>query len=75
MLSHTHTLTLFLFFWSQEVSKEDKESATTVVAEDRKHAVDAAIVRIMKMRKTLELQKLILETSQQLLRLFKPDVT
>lgn len=59
---------------TKELTKEDKESTTQTVAEDRKHAIEAAIVRIMKMRKQLEFQKLVLETSQQLLRLFKPDV-
>jgi hypothetical protein len=56
------------------VTKEDKETTSQAVTEDRKHAIDAAIVRIMKARKQLEFQKLVLETSQQLLRLFKPDV-
>eukprot|EP00301_Raphidiophrys_heterophryoidea_P004822 c1206_g1_i1.p1 GENE.c1206_g1_i1~~c1206_g1_i1.p1 ORF type:complete len:780 (-),score=172.94 c1206_g1_i1:157-2244(-) len=59
---------------SKELTKEDKDSTTQAVAEDRKHAIEAAIVRIMKSRKQLEFQKLVLETSQQLLRLFKPDV-
>ena len=43
------------------------------VEEDRKHAIEATIVRIMKTRKTLDHEKLILEASNQLLRHFKPD--
>ena len=43
------------------------------VDEDRKHAIEAAIVRIMKTRKTLDHQKLVLEASTQLMRHFKPD--
>eukprot|EP00298_Acanthocystis_sp_HF-20_P027197 c5211_g1_i1.p1 GENE.c5211_g1_i1~~c5211_g1_i1.p1 ORF type:complete len:741 (+),score=221.74 c5211_g1_i1:107-2329(+) len=58
----------------KEISKEDKETTGQAVAEDRKHAIEAAIVRIMKARKQLDFQKLVLETSQQLIRLFKPDV-
>ena len=54
-------------------TEEEKDGTTASVDEDRKHAIEAAIVRIMKTRKTLDHQKLILEASNQLLRHFKPD--
>jgi len=56
-----------------KISQEEKNSTMASVDEDRKHAIEAAIVRIMKTRKTLDHQKLVLEASNQLLRHFKPD--
>merc|ERR1719253_1670027 len=56
-----------------KITQEEKDSTKATVDEDRKHAIEAAIVRIMKTRKTLDHQKLVLEASNQLLRLFKPD--
>merc|ERR1712146_258972 len=56
-----------------KITQEEKDSTRQTVDEDRKHAIEAAIVRIMKTRKTLEHQKLILEASMQLMRHFKPD--
>ena len=56
-----------------KISQEEKDSTRATVDEDRKHAIEAAIVRIMKTRKTLDHQKLILEATNQLLRHFKPD--
>lgn len=43
------------------------------VDKERKHTIDAAIVRIMKSRKVLMHQQLVLEVVQQLQRMFKPD--
>jgi cullin 1 len=56
-----------------KITQEEKDSTRATVDEDRKHAIEAAIVRIMKTRKTLDHQKLVLEASNQLLRHFKPD--
>ena len=56
-----------------KITQEEKDSTKASVDEDRKHAIEAAIVRIMKTRKTLDHQKLVLEASNQLLRHFKPD--
>ncbi|KAJ8499127.1 hypothetical protein OPV22_009679 [Ensete ventricosum] len=44
------------------------------VNKDRRYAVDAYVVRIMKSRKVLGHQELVLECIQQLSRMFKPDV-
>ncbi len=40
-------------------AQEEKDSTRATVDEDRKHAIEAAIVRIMKTRKTLDHQKLV----------------
>merc|ERR1719240_1324336 len=56
-----------------KITQEEKDSTRQTVDEDRKHAIEAAIVRIMKTRKSLDHQKLILEASTQLMRHFKPD--
>jgi len=55
------------------VSDHDRENANSAVGEDRKHAVEACIVRVMKARKTLNHQQLVVEVSQQLMQFFKPD--
>lgn len=52
---------------------KDRGAATLAVTEDRRHAIEAAIVRVMKTRKTLEHQKLVIEVSTHLLQYFKPD--
>jgi len=56
-----------------KITQEEKDSTKATVDEDRKHAIEAAIVRIMKTRKSLEHQKLVLEATTQLMRHFKPD--
>lgn len=55
------------------ISDTERKDIDKTTQEDRKHAIEAAIVRIMKSRKKLDHQTLILETSKQLLQHFKPD--
>ncbi|EME29718.1 ubiquitin-protein ligase (Cullin) isoform 1 [Galdieria sulphuraria] len=55
------------------INQEEKEATRTAVDEDRRHAIEAAIVRIMKSRRTIDHQRLIVEVSQQLMQLFNPD--
>ncbi|KAJ9547630.1 hypothetical protein OSB04_020173 [Centaurea solstitialis] len=43
------------------------------VDKDRRYAIDASIVRIMKSRKVLGHQQLVMECVEQLSRMFKPD--
>ena len=62
-----------LGFLLVQVSQDEKLSTKQTVDEDRKHAVEASIVRVMKARKTMPHQQLVMEVSQQLMKLFKPD--
>lgn len=54
-------------------SNKERQAAVKTVQEDRRHAIEASIVRIMKARKTLEHRQLIVEVSQHLFQYFKPD--
>ncbi|KAG5503570.1 hypothetical protein JKF63_05711 [Porcisia hertigi] len=56
------------------VSIGESEHISRQVDEDRKPAVDGALVRIMKARKSLDHSELILECQQQLSSRFSPDV-
>ena len=53
-----------------KITQEEKDSTKATVDEDRKHAIEAAIVRIMKTRKTSTTRSWC--SIQQLLRHFKP---
>lgn len=50
---------------------DDKKKVTKDVDKDRRYAIDASIVRIMKSRKVLSHQQLVLECVEQLSRMFK----
>lgn len=52
---------------------EDRQKTIQDVDNDRRYAIDAAVVRTMKSRKSLAHQKLVLEVVQQLSKGFKPD--
>ena len=54
-------------------SEGEKKKVMEDVQKDRKYALDAAAVRVMKSRKTLHYQQLVVEVSQQVARAFKPD--
>ncbi|KAL0371417.1 UNVERIFIED_CONTAM: Cullin-1 [Sesamum angustifolium] len=53
---------------------DDRKKIVEDVDKDRRYAIDAAIVRIMKSRKVLGHQQLVLECVEQLSRMFKPDL-
>jgi hypothetical protein len=53
-------------------SDEDKKEDDVQVTQERKHVLDAVIVRIMKARKTLRHQELISESMRQVTQ-FKPQ--
>ncbi|GER55913.1 cullin 1 [Striga asiatica] len=53
---------------------DEKKKVIEDVDKDRRYAIDASIVRIMKSRKVLGYQQLVAECMEQLGRMFKPDV-
>ncbi|CAL0307231.1 unnamed protein product [Lupinus luteus] len=53
---------------------DEKKKVIEDVDKDRRYAIDASIVRIMKSRKLLGYQQLVVECVEQLGRMFKPDV-
>lgn len=56
-----------------KISEEEKEAAHETVVEDRRHAIEAAIVRVMKQYKTLEHQMLVMEVCKLCNPVFKPE--
>eukprot|EP00184_Porphyridium_aerugineum_P001646 CAMPEP_0184694360 /NCGR_PEP_ID=MMETSP0313-20130426/2360_1 /TAXON_ID=2792 /ORGANISM="Porphyridium aerugineum, Strain SAG 1380-2" /LENGTH=846 /DNA_ID=CAMNT_0027152651 /DNA_START=208 /DNA_END=2748 /DNA_ORIENTATION=- len=58
---------------SAKVNQEEKEATHQSVVEDRKHSIEAAIVRVMKQKKTLDHQSLVVEVSKLLMPIFHPE--
>ncbi|XP_047340942.1 cullin-1-like [Impatiens glandulifera] len=52
---------------------DERKKVVEDVDKDRRYAIDASIVRIMKSRKVLGHQQLVMECVEQLSRMFKPD--
>lgn len=50
---------------------DERKKVVEDVDKDRRYAIDACIVRIMKSRKVLPHQQLVLECVEQLSRMFK----
>ncbi|KAF2559122.1 hypothetical protein F2Q68_00012776 [Brassica cretica] len=55
-------------------SVDEREKVVEDVDQDRRYAIDACIVRIMKSRKVLPHQQLVSQCVEQLSRMFKPDI-
>nr|POE56938.1 cullin-1 [Quercus suber] len=53
---------------------DEKKKVIEDVDKDRRYAIDASIVRVMKSRKVLGHQQLVMECVEQLGRMFKPDL-
>jgi cullin 1 len=52
---------------------DERKKVVEDVDKDRRYSIDASIVRIMKSRKVLGHQQLVMECVEQLSRMFKPD--
>ena len=52
---------------------DEKRRVLEDVDKDRRYAIDAAVVRVMKSRKVLQHSQLVVEVVAQLQRSFKPD--
>jgi cullin 3 len=70
--SRLHKVKILSVTAKQGEDREDIDKTRTKVDEDRRHEIEAAIVRIMKTRKTLEHNKLVIEVVEQLKSRFSP---
>ncbi|KAK7047188.1 hypothetical protein VNI00_006854 [Paramarasmius palmivorus] len=57
-----------------KVTEEESERTNLNIEDERKHTIDAAVVRIMKAKKNMQFEALITETVDALKKHFKPDV-
>ncbi len=57
----------------RKVGEKERAGAQLAVSEDRKHAMEATIVRIMKSRKRLGHLELVTEVTSHLMQFFIPD--
>ncbi|KFK42680.1 hypothetical protein AALP_AA1G025800 [Arabis alpina] len=55
-------------------SMDERKKVVEDVDKDRRYAIDASLVRIMKSRKVLGHQQLVSECVEHLSRMFKPDI-
>ncbi|VVA89806.1 unnamed protein product [Arabis nemorensis] len=53
---------------------DERKKVVEDVDRDRRYAIDASLVRIMKSRKVLDYQQLVSECVEHLSRMFKPDI-
>jgi len=58
---------------AQKETEPERQDTRQKVDEDRKHQIEAAVVRIMKSRKTMEHSNLISEVTKQLHSRFMPN--
>jgi len=57
----------------QKESEPQQQETQKKIEEDRKHMIEAAVVRIMKARKTMQHQQLVVEVTKQLQSRFRPN--
>jgi len=57
----------------QKESEPQQQETQKKIEEDRKHMIEAAVVRIMKARKTMQHAQLVVEVTKQLQSRFRPN--
>jgi len=58
---------------SKVIKEADNQRISGKVEDDRRYAVEAAIIKVMKARRTIEHVNLVSETTKLLAAKFKPD--